>query len=196
METKTAPSKTIIEADGGRCEIFEMEPVEENLFLLFKDIFGTYWDRVQFGPLIQGAAWEIAAPNAPTKISLLDGYLTVNFGSWHFHVCIGENKGTKAHPTPEKLKTHRKTARAEFYRRVDEAGIPNSWGFRCFNGMEEQQITVFLPNPNYELEPRFKKNTPPRWEKLDIWDTLRKKYLGLDPDEMDRKSEFKPCSAI
>jgi hypothetical protein len=196
METKTIPAKVIIEADGGRCETFAMDPVEENLFELFRDIFGLYWDRIQFGPLIQGAAWEVAAPHAPTKVSLLDGYLTVNFGAWHFHVCIGENKGTKAHPTPEKLKAHRRTSRAEFYRRVDEDGVPNSWGFRCFNGMGEQQITVFFPNPNYELEPKFKKNSPPKWEKLEMWDTLRKKYLGLESDERDRKSEFKPCSAM
>lgn len=195
MKTKTRPANIIIEPDGGRCQVFEMEPAEETLFQLFRDIFETYWDRIQFGPLIQGAAWEVAAPNAPRKVSLLDGYLTVDFGAWHFHICIGENKGSKAHPTPEPLRSHRRTSRAEFYRRLSPDGIPSSWGFRCFNGKGEQQITVFFPNPTFELVPKFKMNKPPKFEKLDMWDALRKKFLGLDPDTLDRQSEFKPCGA-
>ena len=195
METKTLPANILTEADGGRCEVFPMEPAEDALFELFRDIFENYWDRIQFGPLIQGAAWEVAAPNAPRKVSLLDGYLTVDFGAWHFHICIGENKGTKAHPTPEHLRVHRRTARAEFYRRLSTEGIPSSWGFRCFNGMGEQQITIFLPNPAFDLAPEFKTNKPPKWEKLEMWDALRKKHLGLEPDALDRQSGFKPCGA-
>lgn len=191
METTEITSKIITEIDGARFEVFDFEPSEEKLFELFKDIFQNYWDKIQFGPLIQGAAWEVGAPNAPTRISLLDGYLTVDFGAWHFHICIGENKGSKKYPTPEELIEHRKTSRAEFYRRLSKEGIPSSWGFRCFNGKKEQQISVFFPNPNYDLFPKFKKNNPPKLEKLEIWDTLRKKYLGLDPDELDRKTEFK-----
>jgi hypothetical protein len=195
METRTLPATTIIEDDGGRCEVFGMEPNEEALFSLFRDIFETYWEQIQFGPLIQGAAWEISAPNAPHKVKLLDGYLTVDFGAWHFHICIGENRGTKAHPTPEALRAYRRTTRAEFYRRVSKEGEPSSWGFRCFNGKGEQQITVFLPNPTFDLTPKFKVNKPPKWEKLAMWDDLRKKYLGLDPDDRDRQGGFRPCSA-
>jgi hypothetical protein len=189
------PANIILEKDGGRSEIFAMEPSEEPLFGLFKDIFENYWEQIRFGPLIQGAAWEVAAPNAPRKVSLLDGYLTVDFGSWHFHICIGENKGSKAHPTPEDLRVHRRTARAEFYRRISKEDMPTGWGFRCFNGKGEQQITVFFPNPTFDLDPKFKVNKPPKWEKLSMWDDLRKKHLGLDPDERDRRGGFRPCSA-
>ncbi len=193
METKEINSNIITEIDGSRFEVFKMETSEEKLFELFKDIYENYWDKIQFGTQVQGAVWEVAAPNAPTRISLLDGYLTVDFGAWHFHICIGENNGTKKFPTPEELKLHRKTSSAEFYRRLSNEGIPSSWGFRCFNGKNEQQATIFFPNPNYDLFPKFKKNNPPKWEKLEMWDTLRKKYLGLEPDDLDRETEFNAC---
>ena len=64
-------------------------------------IFTKYWDQVVFGPLIEGAAYEMVCPRAPSRIRLYDGYLTVMFDGPHFHLCIGENKGTPDDPTPE-----------------------------------------------------------------------------------------------
>ncbi|NJM13533.1 MAG: hypothetical protein HC889_18195 [Synechococcaceae cyanobacterium SM1_2_3] len=60
--------------------------------------------------LIQGAAWEVRAPNAPQRISLSDGYLTVDFGHWHFHLCIGEYRGPRNNPASAELARHRRTA--------------------------------------------------------------------------------------
>lgn len=190
MSTKTTTSEIIIDKSGASIEVFPVEASEDTLFQLFRDIFENYWGQIRFGPIIEGAAWEVAAPNAPTKISLLDGYLTVDFGPWHFHICIGENRGTKKHPTPEYLKKQRKCSRAEFYRRLNDNGEPVSWGFRTYNGKGEQQITVFFPNPHYDILPRFMRHSQPKWEKLEMWNTLRKKYLGLEPDEKDRKGTF------
>ncbi|SQD94119.1 hypothetical protein FMEAI12_2280012 [Parafrankia sp. Ea1.12] len=31
-----------------------------------------------------GTAWEVAAPYAPRRIGVYDGYVTVDFGAWHF----------------------------------------------------------------------------------------------------------------
>ena len=34
---------------------------------------------------------------------MLDGYLTVDLGTWHFHLCIGEHRATTAAPLPDGL---------------------------------------------------------------------------------------------
>lgn len=168
----------------GTLELFRLDASEETLFALLSDVFENYWRVIHFGPLIQGAAWEIRAPNAPKKISLYDGYVTVEFGSWHFHLCIGDTKGPPANPTRPELAAHRRAARAELYRQLKDDGTPNSWGLRLFNGKGEQQITVFLPSPflSDDLEPL----PSPDWSRLAMWDALRKTYLKLDPDSKDR----------
>lgn len=125
--------------------MFTLPTDTEFLLTLITDIFENYWDQIHFGILIQGAAWEVRAPNAPQRISLSDGYLTVDFGHWHFHLCIGEYRGPRNNLASEELARHRRTARAELYRRLREDGCPSSWGLRLFNGKDEQQMTVFLP---------------------------------------------------
>jgi hypothetical protein len=169
----------------GRVEIFPVATAELALLALIKHIFETYWQTIVFGTLIQGAAWEVKAPGPPRKIGFLDGYVTVDFGAWHFHLCIGDTKGVGASPTPPALARHRRCARAELYRALNpKTGAPNSWGFRMFNGAGEQQMTVFLPNPF--LGDDGKPLRPPQWERLAAWDDLRKRCLDLEPDPADR----------
>ena len=98
--------------------------------------------RHVFGPIIEGAAYEFRAPSLPTHIGTFDGYLTIAFGAPHFHICIGEHKGAPSNPASPALARHRRTLRAELYRRLDCSGAPVSWGLRLFNGEGEQQITV------------------------------------------------------
>jgi len=87
-------SPMVVEEPGnGTLELFPIEPSEETLLTLFKDLFENHWEHIYFGSLIQGAVFEIKATAPPQKIGLLDGYLTVDFGAWHFHICIGEHKG-------------------------------------------------------------------------------------------------------
>ena len=180
-------SKIVEEPGNGTLEVFPL-PVNESFLLeLLTDIFINYWDVIHFGVHVQGAVWEIRAPNAPNKINLLDGYLTVDFGSWHFHICIGEHKGSKCNPVSSELARHRRTARAELYRSLKGDGSPVSWGLRLFNGNNEQQMTVFLPNPFITLEQKVVKE--PLWEQLTMWDHLRKKFLGLNPDDKDRMAK-------
>ncbi len=169
----------------GTLEVFALDNSEETLFALLRDIFENYWQMIHFGPLIQGAAWEIRAPSAPRKISLYDGYITVDFGAWHFHLCIGPTAGSRTHPTPPDLAAHRRTARAELYRQLKADGSANSWGLRLFNGKGEQQMTVFLPSPF--LSDDMTPLPQPDWSRLAMWDALRKRYLGLDPDPTDRR---------
>lgn len=109
--------------DGGREQTWPLPTDEENLLSLIHLLFDEYWDDIWFGILEQGAAWEVAAPNAPERISMYDGYATVDFGRWHFHLCIGEHAASG----PE-LGRIRRCARAELYRSIDKSGIPTSWG--------------------------------------------------------------------
>ena len=181
----TAPSRFEDEPGLGRVEIFPVATDEANLYALVRHVFETHWPSIFFGILIQGAAWEVKAPGAPRRIGLLDGYATVDFGPWHFHLCIGETTGVGASPTPPELARHRRCARAEFYRGLNPRnGAPNTWGFRMFNGAGEQQMTVFLPNPFIGDDGKLLRS--PQWDRLAAWDELRQRFLGLDPDPFDR----------
>jgi hypothetical protein len=77
------------EADGATVETFALPTDEASLEALLRELFCEHWREITFGPLIQGAAWEMRAPHAPTYFGMLDGYLTVAFGVSHFHLCIG-----------------------------------------------------------------------------------------------------------
>ncbi|MEF3367127.1 hypothetical protein V3H18_11340 [Methylocystis sp. 9N] len=182
-----APQR-IVEADGAALDVFSLPLDTASLEELFRDLFENHWSEIVFGPIIQGAAWEIHAERPPTRIRLLDGYLTVAFGVTHFHVCIGENKGPRNRPTSPELARLRRTSRAELYRRLGSTCVPMSWGLQLFNGAGEQQITVLLPNPFLEPKTdRFLKE--PDWSRLALWDKLRARWLGLhEPDAIDRSA--------
>src|SRR5262249_13073248 len=137
----------VTEADGSVLEVFPLPVDAASLEALLRDLFEHHWQDITFGPIIQGAAWEMRAASAPTHIGMLDGYITIAFGGPHFHLCIGEHKGTARQPATAELAQHRRTARAEIYRQLDGNDAPVSWGIRLFNGKDEQQITILLPNP-------------------------------------------------
>jgi len=191
-QTPAAPVPYLVEEPGaGRVEIFPLPTDEATLFQLLKDLFEGAWDRIVFGTLIQGAVYEIQLTEPPRRISLLDGYATVDLGAWHFHVCIGENKGMPHRPTDPDLATHRRAHRAELARMLRPDGTPRSWQVRLFNGKNENQMTVFLPHPF--LEPGEVVTETPDWSRLDLWDDLRRRYLGLEPDPLDRTGHGNPC---
>ena len=171
----------------GDLQIWSLPTDEDSLWMLFKDVFQRYWSDIVFGTLIPGAVFEIRAPNAPTKVSLLDGYVTVDFGPWHFHVCIGAFNGAES----EQDAWNRRTGRAEFYRSMGRDGAPKSWGLRLLNNAGQQQMTVFLPNPFLTPEGQIAKE--PDWSRLAAWDWLREQYLGLPADAVDRSGRGFSC---
>lgn len=173
---------TIEEPGLGTIDVFPLPADEATLRSLLDELFTEHWAHIRFGPMIQGSAWEIAAAG-PATTSMLDGYLTVDVGGWHFHLCIGEHRGSPGHPVDPVLATHRRTARAELYR-LTNGGAPTSWGVRLFNGAGEEQITILLPNPF--LSDEMQLLAEPDWSRLALWDDLRRRYLGLDPDPRDR----------
>ncbi|HEX3952688.1 MAG TPA: hypothetical protein VHW90_03880 [Stellaceae bacterium] len=183
MEIDTPPQR-IVDEDGAAVDVFAMPTDAASLEALMRDLFENHWHEITFGPIIQGAAWEMRTSQPPEKIGMLDGYLTITFGAPHFHLCIGEHKGPRGDPVAPELARHRRTARAELYRRLGRSGTPVSWGLRLFNGNDEQQITVLLPNPF--LDDADKVTKQPDWDRLALWDHLRARWLGLPPDPVDR----------
>ena len=182
---------TTIEAnpDGYEVEFTDFEPDSETLERLLRDLFENHWDQFHFGPCIQGAVFEFHAGDNKPRIGMLDGYMTVDLGSWHFHICIGPHKGTKTKPAPPELAQWRQVGRAAFFRYLNDEGAPTSWGIRLWNGKDEQMISFFLPNPYYTGDMKRQK---PDWSKLALWNQLREVHLGLPPDEPGPETQKDP----
>ena len=123
------PRGEIIQQMDGAYELFPVSPDQETLLAILKDCLKE-WEHIRIGPLIPGAIWEIKPPGPP-RFGFQDGYVTMDFGSWHSHLCIGETKSA-----PPDVAKHRRTGRAELYRRLNPDLQPTSWGFR-----------MFIPNP-------------------------------------------------
>lgn len=163
-------------------EVFPVAADEETLHALLTEVFVDQWRAIRFGLLIQGAVYELAAPRAPT-LTMLDGYLTIDLGDSHLHLCIGEHRGHPERPVDPRLARARRCAHAELQRQWID-GAPTTWMFRMFNGSGDQMLTVLLPNPflgddNTLLD-------EPDWSRLELWDRLRDRFLGLPPDPVDR----------
>jgi hypothetical protein len=178
------PARTITEPDGRVTEFFELPHDEQTLLRLFRLLFEEHATEIAFGPCIEGAVFEIEVAQ-PGTLTMLDGYLTVDLGAWHFHLCIGEHRGTTANPCPEALARHRRVGRAALYRSRGRSCVPVSWGLRLWNGHGEQMITVFFPNPY--LDEQGHRPRSPDWSRLHLWDRVRQDFLGLGPDPRDRE---------
>jgi hypothetical protein len=169
----------------GRLEIFPLPTDEPTLLAVLRELFEQWWAEIRFGPLIQGAVYEISLTTAPERIAVLDGYVTVDLGDWHFHICIGEHRGLPGDVVAPELARLRRCARAELYRVIHD-DAPVSWGFRMYNGADQQQLTVLMPNPF--LDERQQVRDDPDWSALACWDRVRERFLGLPPDARDRRA--------
>ena len=162
---------TVQNPDGSTGEHFPVALAPGRLEELFRELFEKHWREIIFGPCIQGAVFEIRLTEKPRKMTMLDGYLTVDAGPWHFHLCIDEH--TQA-ATPE-LARQRQASQAVFFHDSREKGeVKGSWGLRLWNGFGEQMLTVFFPNPYLTDEQKFLKE--PDWSRLALWERLRDTY--------------------
>lgn len=157
------------EADGTVTEYTEVPVTGDTVERLLTEVFRDHWAHVFAGPVIEGAAYEIRFTAAP-KVSMLDGYLTVDVGAWHFHLCVNDHRHA---PTPEQARI-RRVARAAFFHTDGGTCVPGSWGLRLWNGRGEQMITVFFPNP--WLDDEGERLREPRWERTAPWEELRRRY--------------------
>ena len=162
-------------------------PTEEAFLDSFlRHLFEDHWEGLVFGPLIQGAAYELKCPAKPRSITLFDGYLTVHFGKdGHFHLCIGENEGSPSNPTPDDLKAHRRPSKAQLFRKFGRDGKPLSWGFEMWNGKEEPMISIFFPNPFLTGDDRIAAH--PDFTRLATWRAIAKTWLGREPEILDEE---------
>ena len=80
-----AASYWIDEAGHEDLEVFPLAVSEPVLLDLLTLVFDQWWEHICFGPLINGAVYELRPPHRPT-LSMLDGYLTIDFGAGHVHL--------------------------------------------------------------------------------------------------------------
>jgi nitrile hydratase accessory protein len=177
-----AAAYRVDEPGTGDVEIFPIDATEARLRWILEALFVNWWRQIRFGPIIQGAVYELRAPRA-AALSELDGYLTIGFDGWHIHLCIGEHRGEPSAPVDPVLARRRRCAHAELAR-IWVAGAPTSWMFRMYNGDGDQQLTVLLPNPFLDDDQR--PLGAAEWDRLECWDELRLEVLGLQPDALDR----------
>ena len=52
--------------------------------------------------------------------------------------------------------------------------VKGSWGLRLWNGLDEQMLTVFFPNPYLTDEQKILKE--PDWNRLALWKQFREAY--------------------
>jgi hypothetical protein len=157
--------------DGVTTEYRDVAVEGDGVERLLTELFTEYWDKLTVGPLIEGAAYEIQFAARPT-VTMLDGYLTVDTGAWHFHLCVNDHRGT---PSSEQARI-RRVARAAFFRTEGDSCAPSTWGLRLWNGRGEQMITILFPNAHFDEE--WRRLAEPRWEKTALWQELRRRYAG------------------
>jgi hypothetical protein len=177
MSQNEAPTdrEVITQLDGNVTEYSYFEPTAITMDKLVRLLFEDHWRDITVGPCIEGAVFEVRFSEQP-KLSMLDGYLTVNLGPWHFHLCIAEHKGNRS----AELRKARQVARvALFETRGAGCGGGRSWGVRMWNGFGEQMTTVFLPNPRLSDEMKLLKE--PNWDRLKLWYELRRQFLNEQP---------------
>ena len=179
--------ETIEDDAGNRTREIWPLPLEEAFLETFlRELFEAHAEGLTFGPLIQGAAYEFRCPGKPRSVTLFDGYLTIHFGTGgHFHLCIGENKGSEANPTPPALKAHRRPSKAQLFRGFGRDGKPLSWGFEMWNGKDEPMISIFFPNPFLTDDDRIAEQ--PDFSRLAVWRSIAKAWLDREPEALDEE---------
>ncbi|MFD1704336.1 hypothetical protein ACFSCV_15115 [Methylopila henanensis] len=185
--TPRAPTETVRGDDGApKREIWSLPAEEPTLEAFLRDVFENHWRGIRFGPLIEGAAYEWKCPAAPEKIGLTDGYLTVMFGSGgHFHLCIGENRGSERFPVSAELTKRRKPSKAQLFRGYGADGKPVTWGFEMWNGAGEPMISIFFPNPFIEDDDSLAGT--PDFSRLATWRAIAKRWLGRPAEAIDEQ---------
>jgi hypothetical protein len=166
--------------DGAETAYAYFPPTEESMRALAQELFGTHWRSVVVGPCIEGAVFEIAF-QSPPEIRYSDGYLTIDLGHWHFHLCVGPHTGNSS----EELRRNRPVAKVAFFeRRGKGCAGGRSWGLRMWNGYGEQMTTVFLPNPHLSDDQQLLKT--PDWSRLETYYRLRLQFLEeAMPDDFE-----------
>jgi hypothetical protein len=189
----TGVRESVEDLNGGVTEYSYVTPTEETMLDLTKLLFENHWKDIVVGPCIEGAVFEIRFAEAPKKVAVHDGYLTVDLGHWHFHLCIAAHKGTRS----AELREKRRVAKLALFESKGSSCMAgsSSYGVRMWNGFDEQMTTVFLPNARLSDEMKVLKE--PQWERLQLWHELRNRFLGepipesFEPVKIERAESSK-----
>jgi len=159
------------ELDGTLTEYFDVDVRGDRVERLLTELLTKHWRGLSVGPLIQGAVFEVRF-TAPPRVTMLDGYMTVDPGAWHFHLCVNDHR-----EAPPELAAIRRVGRAAFFRTRGTSGAghaPMTWGLRLWNGRSEQMVTVLFPSAYYSnaMEPL----PEPDWRRVALWDAFRARY--------------------
>lgn len=179
-----AIAMTVERNDEGRptAEVWPLPIADDKLEELLRDLFGNHWDKLTFGPMLQGGAYELRCPGEPQSITVSGGYFTVHWGKGgHVHLCIGESSGS-----PE-LIAHRRPSKAELVRGLDKEGLPVTWSLRVENGKGESTLAIFFPNPFITSDDKLA--DAPDWSRLELWHHVLGTYAGTVPDGRDTASK-------
>jgi len=170
MAEGTRPATTIEQdPDGATTEYGEIDVGGDRVERLLRELFDKHWAKITVGPIIQGAAWEIRFV-APPTVTMLDGYLTIDTGPWHFHLCVDDTRAGGR----DELARVRRVARAAFFCTTGGSCTPASYGLRLWNGAAEQMTTVFFPNPYYDdASERLRE---PDFTRTALWEDFRRRY--------------------
>src|SRR5262249_27624422 len=114
MSTETLPRFDAVEhhPDDAVTAYTYFPPTEETMRALAQELFATHWRSIVVGPCIEGAVFEVSF-QSPPEIRYADGYLTVDLGPWHFHLCLGPHRGSSS----DELRRNRPVAKAAFFER-------------------------------------------------------------------------------
>lgn len=159
---------------------WELPVTKDFLIAFFTDVFENHWQELRYGPLVPGAAYEIMCAAGPSRFSVSGGYLTIFFSKGgHFHLCVDGPEEPTEHLEP------RRPSRAVIFRALTRERHPVTWGFEMWNGKGMSMIALFFPNPFLTDEDT---NEPePKWERLQTWRAISKKWLGREPEALDEQ---------
>ncbi len=163
---------TVRELDGSVTRYDDVPVAGDTVARLLSELFTHHWSDVTFGPIVEGSAWEVRL-TAPPTLTMRDGYLTVDTGAWHFHLCVDDHRGRG----DAALAAIRRVARAAFFRTDGGSCVPTSWGLRLWNGRGEQMITVFFPSP-YHDHVTEERRREPDWSRTALWDAFRARFAA------------------
>jgi hypothetical protein len=190
MTTGTSAQEPVVERDTAGRPIAHRWPLSNTPSALtdfLTDVFTRYWDRIVFGPVLDGAAYEWKCPCSPDRIERDGEFLTIGFGGPHFHLCIGtDSPATEGDPEREARMRQLRPTSAMIYRSLDSRGAPNSGGFQIHNGNKQCLLSIYFPNPFVLSDDQLADE--PDWSRLDVWRDISKRYLGREPESFDETS--------
>jgi len=145
------------------------------------DIFSRYWNRLTYGPILAGVAYEWTCPCPPDRFEYDAGYLTIGFGGPHFHLCLGPGA---VPDTPEGRE--RMPGAAYLFRSLDEMGAPNSWGFELRDGAGRPMLSIYFDNPFLTGPDQIA--AEPDFARLSMWRDVMLRHAGTAHDPFDETS--------